>query len=387
MKEENKKAPVIRFEGFTDEWEQRKIFELGEIITGNTPSTANKDYYEGQYLFVSPADIQDNRYVSKTNTTLTELGFKTGRLIRKGSTLFVSIGSTIGKVGQADLDLTTNQQINSIIPSNDCDDNFVYSSLLGKSSKIKQLAATQAVPIINKTEFGKTLINVPNSEEQQKIGTFFKQLDDTIILHQRKLELLKKTKQGYLQKMFPKNGEDRPEIRFAGFADSWEQRKLGTEASGVGTGKSKFTSGLVKSFDNPYAVLGSTSVISYDREFDHSGDFVLTARVGANAGNLYKYSGNVKISDNTVYIQANNLDFVYYLLTKFDLKRLSFGTGQPLVKASELKNLKLMFPKDKNEQQKIGAFFKHLDDTLTLHQRKLDKLKNLKKAYLQNMFI
>ncbi|MBC1337498.1 restriction endonuclease subunit S [Listeria innocua] len=167
---------------------------------------------------------------------------------------------------------------------------------------------------------------------------------------------------------------------------AWEQRKLGKEVENVATGRSTFFTSIEQSSETPYAVLGSTSVISYDKNFDHSGDFILTARVGANAGNLYKYSGDVKISDNTVYIQAKSLDFVYYLLNKFDLKRLSFGTGQPLVKASELKNLKLMFPNDEEEQQKIGKFFKYLDDTIALHQRKLDALKLMKKAFSQQIF-
>ncbi|EFP2887430.1 restriction endonuclease subunit S [Listeria monocytogenes] len=167
---------------------------------------------------------------------------------------------------------------------------------------------------------------------------------------------------------------------------AWEQRKLGKEVENVATGRSTFFTSIEQSSETPYAVLGSTSVISYDKNFDHSGDFILTARVGANAGNLYRYSGDVKISDNTVYIQAKSLDFVYYLLNKFDLKRLSFGTGQPLVKASELKNLKLMFPNDEEEQQKIGKFFKYLDNAIALHQRKLDALKLMKKAFLQQMF-
>ncbi|MBO1117571.1 restriction endonuclease subunit S [Enterococcus hirae] len=180
--------------------------------------------------------------------------------------------------------------------------------------------------------------------------------------------------------------DKQPEIRFPGFTDEWEQRKLGEVVESVGTGRSTFTNGIVQTSETPYAVLGSTSVISYDSMFDHSGDFILTARVGANAGNLYKYFGEVKISDNTVYIQANNLDFIYYLLTKYDLKRLSFGTGQPLVKASEVKNLKLNFPQKNEEQQKIGSFFKQLDDTIALHQRKLDLLKETKKGFLQKMF-
>ncbi|WP_430598897.1 type I restriction enzyme, S subunit [Enterococcus sp. DIV0808] len=182
------------------------------------------------------------------------------------------------------------------------------------------------------------------------------------------------------------SNETQPEIRFLGFTEAWEERKLGEVVESVGTGRSTFTNGIVQTSETPYAVLGSTSVISYDSMFDHSGDFILTARVGANAGNLYKYFGEVKISDNTVYIQANNLDFIYYLLTKYNLKRLSFGTGQPLVKASEVKNLKLNFPQKNEEQQKIGTFFKQLDDTIALHQRKLDLLKETKKGFLQKMF-
>ncbi|WP_172997103.1 restriction endonuclease subunit S, partial [Lactobacillus helveticus] len=185
------KVPELRFAGFADDWEERKLSEIGKIVTGNTPRTSNKGYYNGDFLFVSPADIQENRYVNKTTTTLTELGFKTGRLVPKGATLFVSIGSTIGKIGQSICDVITNQQINSVISFSDYDDDFIYTSILNSSTKIKQLAATQAVPIINKNEFGKSIIKISSLEEQQKIGSFFKQLDDTIALHQRKLDLLK----------------------------------------------------------------------------------------------------------------------------------------------------------------------------------------------------
>ncbi|NRO10971.1 restriction endonuclease subunit S [Lactobacillus helveticus] len=196
------KVPELRFAGFADDWEERKLSEIGKIVTGNTPRTSNKGYYNGDFLFVSPADIQENRYVNKTTTTLTELGFKTGRLVPKGATLFVSIGSTIGKIGQSICDVITNQQINSVISFSDYDDDFIYTSILNSSTKIKQLAATQAVPIINKNEFGKSIIKISSLEEQQKIGSFFKQLDDTIALHQRKLDLLKEQKKGFLQKMF-----------------------------------------------------------------------------------------------------------------------------------------------------------------------------------------
>lgn len=175
-----------------------------------------------------------------------------------------------------------------------------------------------------------------------------------------------------------------PAVRFPGSTDDWEQRKLGDVVKNIGTGNSKFQI-QEKSSDASYAILGSTSVIGYDNNFDFEGNFVLTARVGANAGTLYQHSGKVKISDNTVYIQSDNPSFLYNLLNRFDLKKLSFGTGQPLVKSSELKKLALNFP-NKEEQEKIGNFFNQLDYTIALHQRELDNLKATKQGFFGKMF-
>ena len=136
----------------------------------------------------------------------------------------------------------------------------------------------------------------------------------------------------------------------------------------VDTGKSRFDK---EGSSGEYPILGSTSVIGYDDEYDYEGDFILTARVGANAGSLYRHAGKVKISDNTVFMQASqNIEFLYQLLIQFDIKKLSFGTGQPLVKASELKSLELMMPTDMKEQMRIGVYFKNLDSLITLHHRK-----------------
>ena len=132
--------------------------------------------------------------------------------------------------------------------------------------------------------------------------------------------------------------------------------------------------------------MGSTGVIGYDDSFDYEGDFLLTARVGANAGTLYRHSGKVKITDNTVFLQGSHIDFVFYLLNKFDLKKMSFGSGQPLIKASELKYLKLMMPVQNEEKETIATYFLNLDSLITLHQRKLDKLVNVKKSMLEKMF-
>ena len=176
-----------------------------------------------------------------------------------------------------------------------------------------------------------------------------------------------------------------PKIRFKGFDGDWEQRKLGDVVDSVDTGKSKFNK---EDSSGEYPILGSTSVIGYDDKYDYEGDFILTARVGANAGNLYRHAGKVKISDNTVFIQTSqNIEFLYQLLIQFDVKKLSFGTGQPLVKASELKNLELMMPTDMKEQMRIGMYLKNLDNLITLHQNKCNELKELKKFMLQNMFV
>ena len=178
------------------------------------------------------------------------------------------------------------------------------------------------------------------------------------------------------------DNEKKPALRFKGFTDPWEQRKLIDEVTSIDTGKSKFTpqkSGV-------YEILGSTSVIGYDDSYDYEGDFLLTARVGANAGELYRHSGKVKISDNTVFIKGEQLDFIYYALLHFDIKRLSFGTGQPLVKASELKTQDIMMPVDSDERSAISTYFSNLDHLITLHQRKYEKLVNIKKSMLDKMF-
>ncbi|WP_285050308.1 restriction endonuclease subunit S [Lactococcus garvieae] len=384
-----KKVPELRFKGFTDDWEERKLGQYTKLITkGTTPKDKTGI---GDVNFVKVENITNGKIypINKIKQNEHDNYLKRSRLEEKD--ILFSIAGTLGRtaiVNKSILPANTNQAL-AIIRGYDFDTNFLITSLAGNVVKeyIQRNPTVGAQPNLSLEQVGNLLVNTPNAEEQQKIGAFFQSIDDTIALHQRKLDMLKEQKKGYLQKMFPKNGAKVPELRFAGFADDWEERKLNENVENIGTGRSSFKAGLDYSEQTPYEVLGSTSVISYSDSFDHSGNFVLTARVGANAGNLYKHSGNVKISDNTVYIQSKNLEFIFYLLTKYDLKKLAFGTGQPLIKASELKNLKLFFPKTFGEQQKIGSYFKQLDETIALHQRKLDLLKEQKKGFLQKMFV
>ena len=260
-----------------------------------------------------------------------------------------------------------------------------FTSCLSQNVDWKKKDESTGVPSLSKVIINNVETATPIFDEQKKIGDYFRSLDHLITLHQRKCDETKKLKKYMLQKMFPQNGKKVPELRFSKFTDDWEQRKLSDVVDSVDTGKSRFDK---EGSSGKYPILGSTSVIGYDDEYDYEGDFILTARVGANAGGLYRHAGKVKISDNTVFIQASqNIEFLYQLLIQFDIKKLSFGTGQPLVKASELKSLELMMPTDMKEQMRIGVYFKKLDHLITLHQRKYEELQKVKKFMLQNMFV
>ncbi|ODJ58407.1 restriction endonuclease subunit S [Brochothrix thermosphacta] len=201
------KIPELRFKGFTDDWEQRKLGELSNIVGGGTPSTSNPEYWDGDIDWYAPAEIGEQSYVSKSKKTITELGLKksSARILPVGTVLFTSRAG-IGNTAILAKEATTNQGFQSIVPDqNKLDSYFIFS----RTNELKRYgevtgAGSTFVEVSGK-QMSKMSIMVPELSEQQKIGSFFKQLDDTIVLHQRKLELLKEQKKGFLQKMFPKN--------------------------------------------------------------------------------------------------------------------------------------------------------------------------------------
>jgi len=202
---EGETQPRLRFPEFNNagEWEMKSIGQLGEVVTGSTPSTARAEYYGGDRLFVSPADISDNRFIEKTKNTLTALGFGETRPIKANSILFVCIGSTIGKVAQNRHQCATNQQINSVVPNSDNSDGFVYYALSGITDKIANLAGIHAVPIVNKSLFSSVELAVPELPEQIRIVDCLASLDETIFAHTQKLHALKTHKKGLMQQLFP----------------------------------------------------------------------------------------------------------------------------------------------------------------------------------------
>lgn len=196
-----KRVPEIRFAGFTDDWEQRKLGELGEIMTGSTPSTSNSEYYsEDGIPWVTPTDI-NSQTISDTPRKLSEEGMKVGRVVPANTILCTCIAS-IGKNALLTVKGSFNQQINCLTPNEYNDAYFLLTESVFWSNIMKRMAAAGTMQIVNKTEFSELTTTVPKLEEQKKIGQYFRALDHLITLHQRKLEKLQNLKKAALDKMF-----------------------------------------------------------------------------------------------------------------------------------------------------------------------------------------
>jgi type I restriction enzyme S subunit len=184
------------------DWEEKRLGDVGDIITGSTPNTSNDQFYGGHYMFVSPTDIQQNRYIRTTQKTVTKLGLDEGRVVEKNSVCVVCIGSTIGKVGQLKDVAITNQQINTIKANKDHSDDFIFSLLEYKQEDIKNQANTQVIPIINKSLFSNLLFYFPSLSEQEKIASFLGVIDEELDALKEEENLLRKMKQGLLEGLF-----------------------------------------------------------------------------------------------------------------------------------------------------------------------------------------
>ena len=195
------KVPEIRFKGFTDDWEQRKLGELGKIMTGSTPSTSKSEYYaEDGIPWVTPTDI-NSLIISETSRKLSEEGIKVGRVVPANTILCTCIAS-IGKNALLTVKGSFNQQINSLTPNNENDAYFLLTESELWSDKMKRMAASGTMQIVNKADFSELTTMVPTIGEQEKIGVYFRNLDQLITLHQNKCDELKKIKKYMLQNMF-----------------------------------------------------------------------------------------------------------------------------------------------------------------------------------------
>ncbi|KST93220.1 Type I restriction-modification system specificity subunit S [Lactococcus lactis subsp. lactis] len=398
-----KKVPELRFKGFTDDWEERKLIEVADYRNGKAHE---KDISEaGDYIVVNSKFVSTNGLVKKYSDEMiaplskNEIAFvlsdvPNGRAIAR--TFLISEENKY----------SLNQRIAGITPHADTNSYFLHS-LMNRNHYFLRFDDGVSQTNLSKKEVEKWVELYPSYGEQQKIGSFFKQLDDTIALHQRKLDLLKEQKKGYLQKMFPKNGEKVPELRFAGFADDWEERKLGDlsqDTIGGGTPKTsvtEFWNGEIPwiqssdlANDKLYGVLPKKfitedAVKNSATKLIPANSIAIVTRVGVGKLAFMPYefaSSQDFLSLSNLQVDCNFGMYSIYKMLQRELNNIQ-GTSIKGITKADLLDKETFVPIKVEEQQKIGSFFKQLDDTIALHQRKLDLLKEQKKGFLQKMFI
>ncbi|MDG6127306.1 restriction endonuclease subunit S [Lactococcus formosensis] len=404
----SKKRPQLRFEGFTDDWEERRLSEVLRernnqqpqsmeyplvsftVENGVTPKT---DRYEREQLVVGDKSSKKYKVTVLNDIVYNPANLKFGAISRNkyGNAVFSPIYVTFS----VNNDVTMPEFIEMLITRKD----FIKRALKYQQGTVYERQSVSPENLLSMNLY------LPGKLEQEKIGTFFKHLDDTISLQQRKLDLLKEQKKGYLQKMFPKNGAKVPELRFSGFADDWEERKLGevfnqtVEYINPNEANLELWSVTVERGLTPKtARYNREALVKKNDKFKvvHDGDIVynpMNLTIGAVGFN--KSEKSVAVSGYYVTMNMNsgfnNSYFQTWLKSENAIKQYKlYATGSLIekqrVQFPTLSLIKSYIPTFE-EQQKIGSFFKQIDETIALHQRKLDLLKEQKKGFLQKMFV
>ena len=412
MMEKELKAPKLRFPGFTDDWEQRKLEDMASFSKGS-------GYSKSDLIDSGTPLILYGRLYTKYETVITEVDTyaeeKKGSVFSKGGEVIVpASGETAEDISVASVveksEVLLGGDLNVITPSEVLESMFLALNITyGKAHKdMSKLAQGKSVVHLHNADLKTIVLQYPSILEQRKICEFFKSLDNLITLHQRKLDTLKKLKKGFLQKMFPKNGESVPEIRFPGFTDAWEQREL-RDISDKVTIKNKDCE-FSETFTNS-AEFGIVCQVDF---FDHSvskednidgyyivrdNDFVYNPRISnlAPVGPINRNKlGRTGVMSPlyTVFkthdVEESFLEWFFKSSAWHSFMRFNGDSGARSdrfsIKDNVFFTMPIQFPK-MEEQRKIGQFFNKVDNLITLHQRKLDTLKKFKQGMLQQMFI
>ena len=402
-------VPKLRFPGFTDDWDQHKLGEVGTTYTGLSGKTS-ADFGHGDARFVTYMNVYSNAVADPTMVEPVEID-KKQKEVEVGDVFFTTSSETPDEVGMSSVLLEKQgpTYLNSFCfgyrPTVKFDPFYLAYMLRSESVRKDIVFLAQGISRYNisKNKMMDIAIPVPSFEEQSAIGVFFKNLENLITLHQRKLENVQKLKKSMLQKMFPKNGEAVPEVRFPGFTDDWEQRKFSdfTFAAGL---KNKENLEL-----EPFAITNDKGFVPQSEaheEFGYMSDVDRTmyiivkpnsfaynpARI--NVGSLGYYKGLENVIVSSLYEVFQTSDDVddnflnhWFKTCEFQnwIERLQEGSVRLYFYYDKLCECRMMMPSI-HEQKKIGTFLDQIDDIITLHQRKLEMLKALKKGLLQQMF-
>ena len=407
---EKKRTPRLRFRGFTDDWEQRKLSNIADIVGGGTPSTSNPDYWDGDIDWYTPAEIGEQIFANGSVRKITKdgLNHSSAKILPAHKTVLFTSRAGIGSMAILQRLAATNQGFQSLVCHDDIDPYFVFSMGDSIKTKAERVAAGSTFAEISGKKLGDLELMFPSTDEQKAIGNYFKNLDNLITLHQRKYDMLKKVKKAMFEKMFPKNGKRVPEIRFAGFTDDWEQRKLGelaTFTKGAGYSKSD-----LKESGTPVVLYGrlytkyetvirdvDTFVDAKDGSIYSRGGEVVVPASGETAEDIaiastLEKSGILIGGDLNVIHPCNRLEPVFLAISisngepHVEMARRAQGKSVVHLHNEDLSRIELQYP-EIAEQQKISQCFLNLDHLITLHQRKLEKLNKLKKSMLEEIFV
>ena len=399
---EQAKVPEIRFAGFTDPWEQRKLGDIAERVTRK-----NENNESDLPLTISAQHgLIDQRLFFNAQVASRDMSgyylLRQGEFAYNKSTSADSPWGAIKRLTRYEKGCVSTLYICFALLNANPDYLVTYYETNRWHKAVQMIAAEGArnhgLLNIAPDDFFDTMVSLPESQaEQQTIGAFFSRLDSLITLHQRKYDKLVVFKKSMLEKMFPKDGESVPEIRFAGFTDPWEQRKLGEIVSiGAGAPPSAFSAGnflYVKvddlnesshfQFDSAQRVDANTAVKPIRK-----GSIIFAKRGAAILGN------KVRVLGKTAYIDTNMMaleprgvdaDFLWLFINQTGLYRIADTSTIPQINNKHIEPYPVDIP-NMAEQQAIGTFFSRLDDLITLHQRKLELLQNIKKSLLDKMF-
>ncbi|MFB5376525.1 restriction endonuclease subunit S [Enterococcus faecalis] len=378
MRDEMKKVPRLRFRGFSEDWELCKLGELIESFDSERIPIDSSLRISGQYPYYGATGIIDyiDSYIFDGEYVL---------LAEDGANIIMR-NYPVAYLTQGKFWLNNHAHIMRMVKG----DNQFLVQILEKMNYSKYNTGT-AQPKLNSNIVKRINLRVPIPEEQQKIGTLFKQLDDTITLHQRKSDQLKELKKAYLQLMFPTKEERVPKLRFADFEGEWELCKLNGILDIIkGTQKSKSELSTNQNNCTPYPVYnGGINPSGYTNIYNREN--AITISEGGNSAGFVNFVQEKFFSGGHNYTIVNNVTdtlflFFYLCSIQEEIMRLRVGTGLPNIQKPTLMNLEIQKTTD-NEQKSIGLFLKNIDILISLTQNKLNQLKSLKKSYLQNMFI
>ena len=399
MSEETKKAPAIRFQGFTDDWEQRKLGELASFSKG-------AGYTKGDLTATGKPIILYGRLYTKYETVIenvdTFVDEKEKSVISTGNEVIVpASGETSEDISRASVvakpGIILGGDLNVIKPNTEIVPSFLALTISnGRQQKeLSKKAQGKSVVHLHNSDLKEVDLVYPHKEEQTKIGTFFKHLDDTIALHQRKLTLLEQLKQTYLQKLFPQSEKNIPALRFAGFSEHWEQRKLGDTVQ-ITMGQSPNGENYTDNPRDHILVQGNADMkngrvcprvwtTQVTKKADPE-DIILSVR--APVGDVGRTDYAVVLGRGVAGIKGNA--FIFQTLSRMKEQgfwtRYSSGSTFESINSADLKDAFIQICHIE-EQTKIGDFFTKLDDTIALHQSKLQKLAELKKTLLAKMLV